>query len=496
MVDNVAVDLYIRDSVEDFGEEPNIVSEYMWDSPDIWVRHQQDYIYENQNPEYHPTQPNYIHVRIRNRGCDTSTGNEQLKLYWSKAATSMNWDSHWNGGTFNNNALVGNQIGTFNIPIMESGEEIVLALPWANIPNPNNYVNINNEPWHFCLLARIETNTDPMAIPETSNLEQNVRNNNNIAQKNITVVDLNPNNPFSPIGGVVAVRNLKTQPHKYSLVFSEINKDSNSLLINEAEISIKLDNVLMNAWVKGGGKLTGIQQGENNNFIILNDQAKLEDLSFAPEEVGTLDLKFNFLTEEVSNKPNFKFQIVQRDGLTNEVVGGENYEISKYNRDMFYAEIKTEISISNELLLKGNDIGEPAIYNWYDSSDNLIYQGKELTVTNAIAQKYKLEIVALSDGYKDYNETEISGTNPNKITEIYPNPAIDQLTISYQLTTEETAYISVNSLYLSNNVSNNYILNNTTTQKTIDISSYLQGVYSVALVVGGEIIEIKKIIKY
>jgi len=495
MVDNVAVDLYIRDTEEDFGEEPNVVSEYMWDSPDIWVRHQEDYIYENQNPEYHPTQPNYIHIRIRNRGCDTSTGNEKIKLYWSKAATAMNWDSHWNGDTFDNGPLVGNQIGTFDLPQIASGEEVVLAFPWTNMPNPNDYVNINNEPWHFCLLARIVSDDDPMAVPETSNLAQNVRNNNNIAQKNVTMVDLNPNNPSLTVGGVVAVRNLKNQSHKYSLVFSEINKNANYPLIDEAEISIELDNVLMNAWIKGGKKSTGIRQGKGNSFIILNDQAKLENLYFEPEEVGTLDLKFNFLTKEVTNKPNFKFQIAQKDDQNDEIVGGENYVITKYSRTNFYAHIETSTSQAHGLTLEADDIGEPAIYNWYDESNNLIYQGKNLTVTDEITQKYKLEIVALSDGYKDYDETEISGINPNKIHEIYPNPAIDQLTISYQLASEESAYIAINSLYLSSNISNNYILDNTETQKVIDISNYPSGVYSVILVVSGNIVDMKTIFK-
>lgn len=492
---NRPIDLYIRDTEEDFGEEPNTVGEIMWNSPDIWVRHQEDYIYENQNPEYHPTQPNYIHVRIRNRGCDTSTGNEKIKLYWSKAATAMNWDSHWNGDTFDNGPLVGNQIGTFELPQIASGEEIVLAFPWANMPNPNDYININEEPWHFCLLARIETDNDPMTTVETSDLSQNVRNNNNIAQKNVTMVDLNPNNSSLAVGGVVAVRNLKNQATKYSLEFSEINKDSNFPLIGEAEISIKLDNILMDAWIKGGKKSTGIKQRKNNNFIITADNAKLEGLYFAPEEVGTLDLKFNFLTKEASNKPNFKFQIVQRDGITSEVVGGENYEISKYYRTKFYAQIETSTSQTNGLLLKAKDIGEPAVYNWYDELGNLIYQGKDLTVTDEITQKYKLEIVALSDGYKDYEETEASGTNPNRINEIYPNPAVNHLTISYQLVSEESAYIAINSLYLSSNISNNYILDNTETQKVIDISNYPSGVYSVILVVGGNITEMKTIFK-
>src|SRR5690554_7755205 len=127
----------------------------------------------------------------------------------------------------------------------------------------------------------------------------------------------------------------------------------------------------MNAWSKGGKKSTGIRQGKGNSFIILNDQAKLENLYFEPEEVGTLDIKFNFLTKEVTNKPNFKFQIAQKDDQNDKIVGGENYVITKYSRTNFYAHIETSTSQAHGLTLEADDIGEPAIYNWYDESNNL-----------------------------------------------------------------------------------------------------------------------------
>lgn len=200
------IDLYIKDSEEDFGEEPNYISPYTWTSPDIWVRHQKDFVLEHQNPEYHPTKPNYIHVKIANRGCNSSSGNDQLKLYWSKATTSLMWDYHWDSNNnFSNNAPVGGEIGTITIPPINSNDEIVLTLPWVT-PNPNLYSNINNEPWHFCLLARIISNDDPMSHIETINLADNVRNNNNIAQKNITVVDLESNDITKNLGGGICYR--------------------------------------------------------------------------------------------------------------------------------------------------------------------------------------------------------------------------------------------------------------------------------------------------
>jgi len=46
------VDLYIRDSPEDLGIDPNTISQYSWISPDIWIRNQNDSIPQHQNPVY------------------------------------------------------------------------------------------------------------------------------------------------------------------------------------------------------------------------------------------------------------------------------------------------------------------------------------------------------------------------------------------------------------------------------------------------------------
>ncbi len=77
-----------------------------------------------------------------------------------------------------------------NIPVLQPGESVVVEIPWYP-PNVNNY-NCAGQAGHFCLLARIETQTGPpfgMTVPETTSISANTVNNNNIAWKNLTIVD-------------------------------------------------------------------------------------------------------------------------------------------------------------------------------------------------------------------------------------------------------------------------------------------------------------------
>src|SRR5467141_3526166 len=109
-----AGDLWIRDDINDVGNEPNILSPLLYVSDDIWVRRLPDPNYDPHpfslaSPTWSPlphegpcyrdpksSSPNYIYVRVRNRGDAASTGNETLHVYWAKASTGLNWPGDWN----------------------------------------------------------------------------------------------------------------------------------------------------------------------------------------------------------------------------------------------------------------------------------------------------------------------------------------------------------------------------------------------------------------
>ncbi len=106
-------DLYIKDTPADTGIEPNPDTGPMWVTEDIWVRNNPDPGYQpcpfpeltppwtplpHENPEYRDPKfstPNYVYIRVRNRGSATSTGTERLRLYWAKASTGLGWPAQW-----------------------------------------------------------------------------------------------------------------------------------------------------------------------------------------------------------------------------------------------------------------------------------------------------------------------------------------------------------------------------------------------------------------
>ena len=113
----------------------------------------------------------------------------------------------------------------------------------------------------------------------------------------------------------------------------------------------------------------------------------------------------------------------------------------------------------NEIItISAEQISEPALYNWYDTDGNLIYQGKDLTVATDVAQKYKLEVIATADGFKDYTEVEVT-LKPSVLSTITPNPATDAVTIGYKINEGGTAYLMILGGYGSDSSSNNYIIN-------------------------------------
>ena len=81
---SATVDLYIKDRTDDVG----ISGGYDWqatrdNSPDIWVRRQNDGLtnQQHEDPEYRINHPNFVYVKVRNKSCDTSSSQETLRLY-------------------------------------------------------------------------------------------------------------------------------------------------------------------------------------------------------------------------------------------------------------------------------------------------------------------------------------------------------------------------------------------------------------------------------
>ena len=117
-----------------------------------------------------------------------------------------------------------------------------------------------------------------------------------------------------------------------------------------------------------------------------------------------------------------------------------------------------------------------------------------MTVSADITKKYKLEIIAETDGFKDYDEIEVI-LKPSIIENISPNPTSNEIQINYKLNGVNSAYLMIIGQYGTNGASNNYVLDVETSQTTINVANYVNGFYTVALVCNGQIVDAKTLIK-
>lgn len=490
------IDLAMQNSDIDYFVEPDINTAQPWRSEDIWVRNHNDgqITDVHQNPEYDANNPNYVYVRVTNNSCVTSSGNDLLHLYWAKANTSLNWPDYWDGSISSNGVSMGDQVGTVTIPPLGIGESKILEFEW-DVPNPEDYIEINPNPWHFCLLARIDSVDDPMTFPEGDIITTNVLNNNNIAWKNTTIVDIFPDTSETvPVGGVIAVCNPFANQRTFTLEFQPEQGELGKALYDEAEITITLDDILYSAWDNGGKTKTSAKEIKPKTIKVTGGSASIGNLTLQAGALGTAFVSFNFLTKELTEKRNYTYHIIQKDSQTNQIIGGETYEVRKHQRDSFTADAGTdeEIEKNETVTITAGLINENATYNWYDPDGNLIYSGTDLTITPEMTMIYKLEVISDIDGFKDYDEIQIT-VNPYRIESLAPNPASNLVTVNYIANGASSGYVMVVNMNTGN--SDNYILDVQQSSTSIDVSTYTTGLYNIILVCDGEIQNSKTLLK-
>lgn len=312
-----ATDYYIRDTNDDFGVEPNPTILPLWLSEDIWVRQQNDglTVREHQNPIYGQT--NYIYVRLRSRNC-VPVEDGQLYVYFSKASTGLDWPKHWNDYyeiTSNGPVLAGDVVANapFSVPDdLRAGEERIIEIPWTNMPDPEDF---DAEKHHFCILARLVSNQDPIGV-EVSDLGVNGRNSNNVSWKNITILEQDP--IVGPPSGSVFIR-------RGTQTWNEIRLNAPVLprhvpCQTQGSIHIALNNNLKNVWESGGEQGSGFTQA-SDAFTWTAEEMALRRLNLQDTAVSYL-LTATF--EPYANARACVFDVVQTDTLGN-LLGGERF---------------------------------------------------------------------------------------------------------------------------------------------------------------------------
>lgn len=319
-----APDLWSQDTPDDVGDEPNPSSFAMYHSADIWVRNTNDGLtnQEHQNPVYRSSgEPNYVYVRVRNRGCSESQSGT-TRLYWAKASSGLSWPSPWDGSVVSP-ALMGNPIGDSPVTVA-AGDFEILQFEWV-VPNPDDYVSFGADRSHFCLLSRIET-AGGMTFPETTNLYANVQNNNNIVWKNISVLTADDEGGFSTD---VIVGNFSEAAQRVRLQF-DLPRDELRSLFDFGRVVLLL-NKLNEPWQEGGAEGDNIEPLGNGEIELLGPGALLDNIVLEPGDLFGVEVRF--IPDGGPGINNvFKLNLNQIDLETQAIIGGNQFRFKTLGR--------------------------------------------------------------------------------------------------------------------------------------------------------------------
>jgi hypothetical protein len=228
------------------------------------------------------------------------------------------------------------------VPVLNPGEAVVIQVPWYP-PNPVDYSCFGADEGHFCLLARIESGPAPMfgmAFLEGTDLATNVRNNRDIAWKNITVEE------FSGVLKVTSavVRNIFPQETFAALRFIE-TPDRGTTFRQAGRVVVDLAPELYQRWVEGGSVGRGVRKivkrrvvrsadpasdaYTGTNLELTGPDAALENIRLEPGEAYPVDLRFELARnyQPVARTP--AFDVVQNGTPANRnaFVGGQRFEL-------------------------------------------------------------------------------------------------------------------------------------------------------------------------
>ncbi len=256
----IGPDIYVRDNLADTGVEP-YPGTYLFASPDIINRTSpsanpavdfadltNDALW--QNVEF--GQDNHIYVRLQNRG--SADGDATINVYFIPATTFADPTSWIHIGTLNETAITPGSL------------RIAGPLTFASglIPAPG----------HYCMIAVLSDALDPAPdytlITSVSDYVNFVRNTNNIAYRNMDVVDLVPGAP----GVLEAVIQTLPRIREPFDVYVDIAN-----FVPGAKLRVRGPARILDGAIARGLKLVARRDGQNV-YEVLMGQERLKNLAF------------------------------------------------------------------------------------------------------------------------------------------------------------------------------------------------------------------------
>jgi hypothetical protein len=252
-------DVWMKDNPNDLGGVPSSGAMYL--GPDLWNRVRLDGGTAHQNPTH--GQPNYLHANLRNAST-VSVSATSIDIWVAAAAVGLGWPDNFT------------YVGRFNVPNMGPSEvHQVGPLEWyPPAPYPSD---------HFCLYMRVVSPQDPITYAEGTNIWDNAQWSNNIAYRNMNVVDL-----VGSTGVAFQVRNIAVDTADIDVAFHVPPE-----FLEQAQVLIEFSPQLHERWEADPRRLRGLRVRD--------------DLHGAPVERGPTEPPYQVTAPEVT-LPGFRLE--------------------------------------------------------------------------------------------------------------------------------------------------------------------------------------------
>lgn len=486
-----AVDLYIRDNIEDTGKEPNLTTDLFWKSPDVWIRNDKDGIEEHENPYYDiDNESVVIYIRVHNRGKKDFDGIGQwAHAYWALASTALTVKA-WKGQEVNEDEVVtGDHLRGTPIPPIPADSFADVTINWALPLDLIGSTDDNGtEKHHFCILGRVlNTSTDnPNDTTATSNF--NVQRNRKLAQKNVSIISRTEANQSTN----VYVRNITNTPQSYSLEIRP-HSEADAQIFTTANVELKMSTPILRAWQRGGcqsNNLLYLPAQDSLKVTFTSSESRMRRINLYGDEFEKVAMKFDFHTATPFGT-TYSFDLIQRDEFGN-IVGGETFIVQAP-----YIPLVPPIVIfpnetgDGQIELGANLDGTEQVTKWTDASGNVISESNSAIVSPTLNNNtYALRVIT-ADGELATGSITLEPTNG--IKSVSPTTSVNDY-IDVELDNEvksSNSLIAVSSV-LTGLTELNVPIPEGTKAVRIDTSSLSSGLYVLSYIVDGQVIDTVK----
>ena len=282
-----------------------------WLSPDVWNRLADDGQTDHQSPEF--GQENYLYVRVHNK-LDQLVVHTNVDVWLAPASTGLAWP---NSFAF---------VGRISVPKLGPNEtRVVGPVKWdPPPPSPSD---------HFCFYIRAMSMQDPITFVETSSVNENTKQSNNIAWRNVNIVDI-----ASSKSTTFLMRHVGKRPADVDLEIS-VPQD----FLDKGKVYLSLKPHVLNRWPKDRRKTDGlnalvdlskfsIERKDDQSlpvpvrsharFEVTKPQVTLRGFRLMPGQAVPVILT---VASEVKEKQTWNVEVIQKVNRT--VAGGILYVV-------------------------------------------------------------------------------------------------------------------------------------------------------------------------